>query len=40
MNEVGEEMNPDLKETGKGGLAGTPTGCRIAQKLSEEKDYL
>ncbi|MCI1951373.1 MAG: L-serine ammonia-lyase, iron-sulfur-dependent, subunit alpha [Clostridiales bacterium] len=40
MNEVGEEMNPDLKETGKGGLAGTPTGCKIAQKLSEEKDYL
>ena len=31
MAEVGNAMSKDLRETGIGGLAGTPTGCKIAE---------
>jgi L-serine dehydratase len=33
MNNVAENMNPAIRETSAGGLATTPTGKRIAQKL-------
>lgn len=33
MMEIGEQMNSSLKETGIGGLAGTPTGRKIAESL-------
>lgn len=33
MRAVGDAMHTDLRETGMGGLAATPTGRRIAQKL-------
>ncbi len=33
MRQVGNAMNTDLKETGKGGLAATPTGTKIAKKM-------
>ena len=43
MAEVGNAMSKDLRETGIGGLAGTPTGCKIAEIVTmnadtEEKD--
>ena len=31
---VGRNMNEDIRETGKGGLAGTPTGVEIREKMS------
>jgi L-serine dehydratase len=34
MKEVGDVMVSELRETGKGGLAGTPTGRKIAEDLS------
>lgn len=33
MREVGDSMPSSLKETGKGGLAATPTGCRICRQM-------
>lgn len=35
MREVGEAMSGRLRETGEGGLAGTPTGQEIALRLQE-----
>lgn len=37
MREIGEAMPADLKETGRGGLAATPTGREIAAKFLEER---
>lgn len=34
MKEVGEALPESLRETGQGGLAATPTGRRIAERLS------
>lgn len=36
MGHVGSLLSPDLRETGQGGLAATPTGVRIAERLAEE----
>ena len=36
MGRVGSLLSPDLRETGQGGLAATPTGIRIAEQLAEE----
>lgn len=33
MRDVGDKMDVSLRETGVGGVAGTPTGVRIAEKL-------
>ena len=33
MRNVGRMMNPDLRETARGGLAATPTTQRIAAKI-------
>lgn len=33
MRAVGDAMPASLRETGSGGLAATPTGCRVAQQL-------
>lgn len=35
MMEIGLQMNPALRETSKGGLAATPTGCRLAKCMQE-----
>lgn len=34
MRSVGRSMNEDIRETGKGGLAGTPTGVEIREKMA------
>ncbi len=34
MRSIGRSMNEDIRETGKGGLAGTPTGVRIKENLT------
>lgn len=34
MRSIGRNMNEDIRETGKGGLAGTPTGVQIREKMS------
>ncbi|MGN0265203.1 MAG: L-serine ammonia-lyase, iron-sulfur-dependent, subunit alpha [Oliverpabstia sp.] len=34
MRNIGRNMNEDIRETGKGGLAGTPSGVRIREKIS------
>ncbi len=36
MGRVGSLLSPDLRETGQGGLAATPTGVEIARKLAHE----
>ena len=36
MGRVGSLLSPDLRETGQGGLAATPTGVKIAQHLAQE----
>ena len=36
MGRVGSLLSPDLRETGQGGLAATPTGICIAQTLAEQ----
>ena len=36
MGRVGRQLSPDLRETGAGGLAATPTGRAIARRLSAE----
>ena len=33
MKEVGDQMNSSLKETGLGGLAGTPFGKEVAENF-------
>ena len=33
MKNVGMQMHPDLKETARGGIAATPTGKKMAQKI-------
>lgn len=38
MHHVGQAMPATLKETALGGLATTPSGCRIARELSEDKN--
>jgi L-serine dehydratase len=35
MGRVGALLSPDLRETGLGGLAATPTGRAIAARLAE-----
>lgn len=37
MGRVGALLSPDLRETGAGGLADTPTGRAIAQRLAQEE---
>ena len=34
MRSVGRNMPEDIRETGKGGLAGTPTGIEISERMS------
>ena len=34
MSAVGKDMNPNIKETGKGGVAGTVTGQKIKDALA------
>lgn len=38
MGEVGKSMHESLRETGIGGLAGTPTGQRIRREFLNEKE--
>ncbi|GLB24880.1 L-serine dehydratase, iron-sulfur-dependent subunit alpha [Lacrimispora xylanolytica] len=33
MKKVGDQMSPSLRETAEGGLAATPTGCRLCKKI-------
>ncbi|MDO5416570.1 MAG: L-serine ammonia-lyase, iron-sulfur-dependent, subunit alpha [Lachnospiraceae bacterium] len=33
MKKVGQQMSSSLKETAEGGLAATPTGCRLCQQI-------
>lgn len=35
MRAIGRSMHEDIRETGKGGLAGTPTGIEIREKMSQ-----
>lgn len=35
MRAVGRSMHEDIRETGKGGLAGTPTGVEIRERMSQ-----
>ena len=37
MKRVGQQMHPDLKETARGGVAATPTGKRLGEKLRQKK---
>lgn len=34
MRNIGRNMHADIRETGKGGLAGTPTGVEIRERMS------
>ena len=34
MRSIGRSMNEDIRETGKGGLAGTPTGVEIRDRMA------
>ena len=36
MGSVGRQLPPDLRETGRGGLADTPAGRAIAARLARE----
>ena len=38
MREVGEKMDPSLKETANGGVANTPEGKKIEKELFGHKD--
>ena len=38
MHEVGQQMPESLRETGIGGLAGTPTGTKIKRADSRERN--
>lgn len=33
MKKIGDQMSSSLKETAEGGLAATPTGCRLCQQI-------
>lgn len=35
MRSIGRSMHEDIRETGKGGLAGTPTGVEIRERMSQ-----
>ena len=35
MGEIGDALPADLRETGLGGLAGTPTGRKIARDVTQ-----
>ncbi|MGN0143096.1 MAG: L-serine ammonia-lyase, iron-sulfur-dependent, subunit alpha [Roseburia sp.] len=35
MRSIGRSMHEDIRETGKGGLAGTPTGIEIRERMSQ-----
>lgn len=35
MRAIGRSMNEDIRETGKGGLAGTPTGVEIRDRMAQ-----
>lgn len=35
MRSVGRSMSEDIRETGKGGLAGTPTGVEISERMAQ-----
>lgn len=35
MRNIGRSMHEDIRETGKGGLAGTPTGIEIQEKMKK-----
>ena len=34
MRAIGRSMSEDIRETGKGGLAGTPTGVAIRERMA------
>lgn len=36
MKEVGDRMDESLRETGRGGVAGSPEGCRIREEMEED----
>lgn len=36
MKQIGRQMSSDLKETAEGGLAATPTGCRLCRQIFGE----
>jgi len=38
MHGIGKAMSHDLKETGRGGLAATPTGKKLAAKIQAASD--
>ena len=33
MKRIGQQMSSSLKETAEGGLAATPTGCRLCKQI-------
>lgn len=33
MKQIGQSMSPSLRETAEGGLAATPTGCRLCKEI-------
>ncbi|MBR5565868.1 MAG: L-serine ammonia-lyase, iron-sulfur-dependent, subunit alpha [Roseburia sp.] len=35
MRSIGRNMDEDIRETGKGGLAGTPTGVKISEQMEK-----
>lgn len=37
MDAIGRNMHEDIRETGKGGLAGTPTGVEIRNRMGQNK---
>lgn len=38
MRSIGRSMSEDIRETGKGGLAGTPTGVEIRERMAQGLD--
>lgn len=38
MRSIGRSMSEDIRETGKGGLAGTPTGVEIRERMSDLRE--
>ena len=40
MRAVGRSMPENLKETGTGGIAATPTGIRISENLKDDQEDL
>lgn len=39
MGRVGQALPPSLRETGEGGLAATPAGCRIRDRLRNRREH-